>query len=135
MMNENFNRRKIEIVDMQNLLNLALLASVLISFVLNYNLRLQLTGQRGFLNAQEVKEITVITRAVLLVAAIASIFVNLETLKILEDEPNISVEAVESSRIEALASIGAAVVALMIFYAVVHNPTQAEIVDILNPES
>jgi len=127
------SEEQLELIHIQYLINTILLGALVFSFLFAYNAELKLKGQAPFWDDQTVRNLTIAVRMSLLIGTLISIYVNFTNVDrlIKNGAPK---ETIESAQVQAVASVLGVVVAVLVLWAILHNPTNDIIIDIENPE-
>ena len=121
--------QEITAIDIQIIVSLVSIITILISISLLYNQKLDIKNQKTIFTAKETQKISEFNRDILLVIALIFLFVNIWLYNISKEEG----ENTESYKLQIVASILTVIAALIALY-VVRNPSdRGEIVDVENP--
>lgn len=121
--------QEITAIDIQIIVSLVSIITILISISLLYNQKLDIKNEKTIFSAKETQKISEFNRDILLVIALVFLFVNIWLYNISKEEG----ENLNSYKLQIIASILTVIAALIAIY-VVRNPSdRGEIVDVENP--
>ena len=116
-------------IDIQIIVSLVSIITILISISLLYNQKLDIKDDKTIFTAKETQKISEFNRDILLVIALAFLFVNIWLYNISKEEG----EDLESYKLQIVASILTVIAALIALYVVRNPADRGQIVDVENP--
>ena len=116
-------------IDIQIIVSLVSIITILISISLLYNQKLDIKDEKTIFTAKETQKISEFNRDILLVIALAFLFVNIWLYNISKEEG----EDLESYKLQIVASILTVIAALIALYVVRNPADRGQIVDVENP--
>ncbi len=124
----------LKLIDTQTILNYVIIGVLVILQFVNYNEKLKINGEEPFWDEQMVKNISIFTRAVLLIVALVASYLAYKALEITKKNPDSTNKDVETGNLQLFAAGLAVVVALIVLYAIVRNVPEDQLQNVINEQ-